>query len=265
MEKNNTPIVKEKVSPFFATLYSKKFIILLVVIICAGLGALYANFISKPTYEASRSVILRTQISTPNVEGSNSYEASLAKSFLPTVKACILSQETVSIINRAYADPTHADFADVLSEETKQVLKDLRAVVSDMGKISSGSIDVDYGEDSMIFTIAYQDDNPILAEAKLRVIIDVATEEIKDVVVADNVSLIPTQNDSDVTVSRPFVKFIAIYAGVGLVASIIFYAVRHFMDTTIKSKDELEAITGVSLLAQIEQYDEELAKTNKNV
>ena len=232
MENTIETNVRDNHSPYFNLLFAKRYFIIVFTLIFAIFGFCYAKFVEKPTYRASRAVILRTVVGDLGVDSSISYEASLAKIYLPIVKDIILSSSVISAATEEY-------------QQTEQTT----------GGLKAGSVQVAYGEKSMIFTMAYTDVSPELAEKKLDALIQVASEIVPEGVEAEVVSLIPTQNDCNISESRSFVKLIALFTILGAVLVIGFYSIAYLMDNTVKTKSELEEITGASVLAQIESYE----------
>ena len=229
-EKNVLNEIHEKPYPFFRILYKRRFMIILITVLCMLLSVLYCAVYVKPVYTASSSVILRMSVGEATA-GNVTTNASLAKLYLPDVAKIIESPLVVNYANENYEGE---------------------------GGISAGSINVDYGEKSMIFTVSYSDLSKEAAAEKLVTLITCASEKLESgAVEAEDVSLISTQNEIDISVNEGFMKYILLGTAAGIVLSILLAILIYALDTTIVDREEFEEITDVPILSFI-------AKVKKN-
>lgn len=221
MEENTN--FQERTFPIFSILYKNLLIIILSAILFALIGFGYSALRVVPTYKASRSVILRTTM----VGSTSATEGALAKKYLPTVARLIKSPVVLDEFNNAYENSNE--------------------------RIYKGAIDIIYGEKSLIFTITYTDRTPELAKEKLDVIIKVFSnsDNFKDNVKAEEASIISTQKGCSIQKNTYYTKYTIVGALGGVAISIIAILIVCIMDNTIKSKEEIEEVTGVDLLANI--------------
>jgi len=224
MEERNVPNeFNEKPYPFFRILYKHKIMIILVTVLCMLLSVAYCAAYVKPVYTASSSVILRMSVGEATA-GNVTSNASLAKLYLPDVAKIIESPLVISKANERY--------------ENKG--------------ISASSINVEYGEESMIFTISYSDVSDKVAAEKLVTIITCASEVLAaGAVEAEDVSLISTQNEIDISVNEGFMKYILLGTAAGIVLSILLSILIYALDTTIVDREEFEDIAKVPVLSYI--------------
>lgn len=229
---NNVNNSEQMAIPIFKILYRNLLLIVLITILCAFLSLGYSVLRVKPTYTASRSVILRTTMSRE--EGGNasnllSNQATLAKLYLPNIAKLIKSPDVVAEVNEAYDN--------------------------DNEKINRSAIGVKYGEQSLIFTISYTDKTAELAEEKLNAVIDTfaISDQFQDCVQAEDAQLIHTQKECYVIKSTTHVKYALIGGVVGVIISIVVATLTYMLDNTIKSKNEIEELTGVYLLSYIDK------------
>ena len=235
MEERNYEAQTEKAIPIFKILYKNLLFIILVTVLCALLGLGYSLSQIPPTYTASRSLILRTEINESDYEASQSVnQATLAKRYFGTVKELIKSPKLMQEVNENYTVEGQ--------------------------KISSGAINVIYGEKSLIFKITYTDSSKELATEKLNVLIETFSnsQTVKQGIMADNVQFMPTQRECDITENTSYVKVTVIGALAGLVISLVIAFLTYVLDNTVKDKQELEEMTGVRVIAYINK--EELKK-----
>ena len=187
------------------------------------LSVAYCAAYVKPVYTASSSVILRMSVGEATA-GNVTSNASLAKLYLPDVAKIIESPLVISKANERY--------------ENKG--------------ISASSINVEYGEESMIFTISYSDFSDKVAAEKLKKIIECASDVLAaGAVEAEDVSLISTQNEIDISVNEGFMKYILLGTAAGIVLSILLSILIYALDTTIVDREEFEDIARVPVLSYI--------------
>lgn len=238
-ERMNVPET-EKTFPFGRLIVKHLLFIILLTVLCTLLGAGYALLIKKPVYVAVKEVIFVTNIAYEDDDGNLTIPSvrdnmTLAKKYLPTVSKNISTPKFVNAANNIYGDEN-----------------DL---------VSGKAIDVKYSEDSLIFQISYTDADKFSAVKKLDAVIKSAANNLPDFVSAAEVTLTPVQNDAKVTEDNGLMKFILIGFALGAVLSIGTVLVIGLLDSTIKSKEELEEITGAHLLAKI--TDVETLDVNK--
>lgn len=225
MEENNVlSKVTEKPYPFFRILYKHKIMMIMITVLCMLLSVAYCAAYVKPVYTASSSVMLRMSVgdATASTVTSN---VSLAKLYLPDVAKIIESPLVINYANEKYD--------------------------GDSG-ISAGSLSIDYGEESLIFTVSYSDLSKDVAAEKLAVLISCASEKLSDgAVEAQDVSLISTQNEINISVNEGFMKYILLGTAAGVVLSILLAILIYALDTTIVDREEFEDITGVPVLSFI--------------
>lgn len=230
MEQEKTAYAEtERSIPVFKILCKNLLLIVMITVLCALIGLGYSVMRVKPTYTATRSVILRT---TMNDTGANNITngGSLAKLYLSNVAKIIKSPEIVNEVNEAYASSA-----------------------TEGEKVKIGEISVNYGEQSLIFSISYTDRSPELAQEKLDVLIETvsASSKLQEGVPAKDVELIHTQRQSTVTKSTSYVKFTAIGAIAGLVIAVAAVFLIYVLDNTVRDKAEFEELTGVDVIAYI--------------
>lgn len=211
----------------------KKNILLIIIItlLCGAFSAVYSAVKVKPVYTATRSVMLRTSVKvdeiTPTVQGS----VTLAKMYLHQVEKTMHSPNIISRANEIYN--------------------------KEGDKLSSNSVSVSYGTDSLIFKISYKASSEQQAKEKLTALITAVSERLHDIIEADNVALINVQKEATTSVSSSFRRNIVLGVAIGVILSIGIVLLMHTLDNTIKNKSEFEYITGVSVIALIDKNEEQ--------
>lgn len=221
---------EQKEIPIFKVLYKKILVIILATVLFALVGLGYCVWRVPPKYVASRSVILRTTLSG---NATVSTQASLAKMYLETVAELIKSPKVI--------------------DEVNDVAKEKGLFIDEQKPFSAGNIEVVHGEKSLIFSIKYTEEDAELAEQKLDLLIETfsVSKNFKDNIEAEKVELIYTQKKCDITPKNSYAKFTVIGALLGAVGSVMVVLLLYVLDNTLNSKEEIEEITGVNLLACI--------------
>ena len=238
---NNVKANKEKKIPFVNILTKNIWLILLVTVLVGALGYFYCYKKVKPTYTATKSVIIRLKVEM-EPEGRRQNEATnnatLSKMYVLSLDDIIKSE--------------------VIANKATEILPEYGL---EGAYVSRGSIKCAYDESSMIFKISYTDSQAQIAQKKLDAVIKSASEQLPYYVEADEISLVSVQNgEGNVSVSNSTKKITVIAFAAGLALGVILAFLRFFLDNTLSDRDDLEAITGVPFLTFIEEYKAEKKK-----
>ena len=223
---------EEKSIPVFKILYKNLWFIIFLTVLCSLLAFGYSTTQVAPTYTASRSLILRTEIADRDSENSQTVnQATLAKRYFGTVKELIKSPKIMKEVNDVYA--------------------------VDGQEIKSSAIDVIYGEKSLIFKITYTDISEELAVEKLNVLIETfsKSETVKQGIMADNVQFMHTQKECDITKNTSQKKHAFLGGAIGAGLSVAIAFLVYLLDNTVKDKQEFEELTGVRVIAYVEKEE----------
>ena len=214
--------------PFLKILLRKVGLIVLALVLGIVVGFCYSKYVAKPVYTASSAVILRMSSDVMADSGKETTEITLAKYYLPTVADIAVSPVVIKSACDAYGEAN---------------------------SIKVSSITITYGEESLIFSISYQDKSAKAASDKLDVYIQSIAEHLdnekQNLIKAEGVSLIPTQNKNTVEVDSGLVKFSLIggVLAVGIAVLLIFASYK--IDNTFKSKSDFEELTGIDVLSML--------------
>lgn len=231
----NNKMEKETSLPFLQIMRKNALLICMITILITLIGVLYGILYVKPVYTVKRSVILRTELTDTTSEATN---ASLASLYLVQMPQHFTSAKFIEMANEEYA---------LINPEWKS------------NPIKSSEIVINYNSDSLIFSIGYQGLDKDKAIDKLNAVCKVATNEngffnqLSDF----KITLIPTDNSTydisklDISVNNGLSKCVIFGFVIGLVIGVIIAFIRHSLDNTMQDKEELEELTGVSLLAYI--------------
>lgn len=221
----------------FFRIFTKNLVLIILITVFSVLcGVLYSILNVKPTYTASRSVILRTAVDVEDDSKksatSATNNATLAKIYLPDVEVAMKSPNVIARANENYINEQDA-----------------------MDKVRSGAVSVRYGENSLIFTVSYTDLDEEIAKSKLDALIKAASYKLPELIEATDVSLINVQNDADISVKSSFNKYIIFGFAIGVILSFGLVMIKYALDNTVKNKNEYEYLTGVNVIAVIDKVD----------
>lgn len=222
--------------PFFRILYKNLLYIIIATVICGVIGAGLGKYLTKPVYTARCNLIFNVDLTGSNVNGTANNNNTIAKSFLPTILYSVQNNANLFI-----------EANDNYENKEKN------------GNISSKSFSTSCTENSLICSLYYSDLTEDAAKEKLSEVIKsvknyVATQGT-ELVQADSVSMIETQKNYTVTVKDGFATYVLVGAIGGLVVSAAFFLILYVIDNKVKYPEEIEELTGTSILAYIENND----------
>ncbi len=210
-------------------LYKKVIYIILAIILASLCGFAYAILTQEPIYTKTSTVMLVTGIDTQTGQTSGSNNVTLSQIHLPNVVNMLGSEEFIAGSNNIY-QKEHS------------------------GEIVTSKISIRFsGEESLIFSISYSDASFEEAENKLNAVIENAQLRLKDYLKADNVQLKETGNVKIQSVSYNYYKFILLGFVVGAAIAFGILTLIYFLDNTAKDREEIELLTGVTVLAYVEK------------
>ena len=212
---------------FFQYLLRKWVIVFLLIVIGAGASFGVTKWKAKPEFIATQALIFKTTILSSSQSDLKLKETTLAKIYLPTAAKTIKSPNCISFANELFTDE---------------------------GDINASSISINYGEESLIFSISCISDSRESAEKKLVAVISASKEFLSHEIEANNVELIPVQKGISVVQSSSAIRRNTIFGAVGgLVFACLMLAIIFLLDNTIKDAEELEKLTGTNFLAHVGQ------------
>lgn len=214
--------------PFFRILYRNMYLIIAIVVIAVILGTVYGMVRVKPVYTAKSDALFYVSFDQSEQSGNYQTGNSLAKKYMLT-------------------------FSDFI--KTAEVEQAAKSINRDYG-ISRGAVSVNYTNDNFIISISYTASTAELAERRLEDYIKAASDEFSakpPVPEVRSIALVKLQNSNKITVSSGTTSYSFIGFVGGLVIGVAAAVLLYLLDNKLKDKDELEEITGVSLLSYIEK------------
>ncbi len=132
----------------------------------------------------------------------------------------------------------------------------LEKVIADLGLDSSyeglkNRVSVTTPSDSRIIQISVKDHDPGEAQRICRAVRDESSEHIQNVMAIDAINIVDDANLPDHKSAPNNTKNAIIGALIGGFLAALIVLIRHFMDDTIKTNDDVEEYLGISCLAII--------------
>ena len=215
--------------------WEKRFRIILIVAIFAVVGVIYTLGFVKPKYQATTSLLLAT----------NSAQSAAGLDSSITTTDVTLNSKLVS----TYSKLVKSD-------------KVVRTVISNLSlKMEESTlkkiVSVTAAEDTEFIEVSVKYEDPALATKIANEIAKVFIENVKEFYGVENVHVVDAAEVPQAPYNINHVKDIIIFAFIGVVVAVMYVFVLNMLDTTIKSEEDIEKISGLTVLAAIPLYEDE--------
>ena len=227
----------------FGLFWQKKVYIILIVLIFMLLGVIYTLKLVVPKYEASTTLLLATDSSAKTAE--------------------MMPQETITTTDVTLNSNLVSTYSELVKSN-----KITRTVISNLGLDASeeevrNSVSVTAVDDTEIIQISVRDEDAVKAAKIANEIAKVFIENIKEYYGIENVHVVDEAEVEEVPYNIDHVKDVALAICVGIMVSAVYVFLSYMLDTTIKSVEDIENITGVTALVSIPLYEEAMANETK--
>jgi len=220
----------------FNIFWERKLEIILIILICIVLGAVYSFALLKPEYKSDTTLLL-TQITS--TEGENN--TSITQTDL-TLNSKLVSTYSELIKSKAVL---------------RKVIDELSISNLDEENLKE-SIKVSAVTDTEMIKISVTNSNPNYAEIIANKIAEVFSEKIADIYKINNVYVVDKAEVSETPSNINHAKDIVIFIFIGIVVACGYVLLINMLDNTIKTEADIEKITGLMVLASIPDYDTEV-------
>lgn len=220
----------------FSIFWNKKIEIAIITLILMLVGVMYSYFFITPEYTASTNLIL-VQSSSAN---SQTGETGITSTDL-TINSKLVSTYSELIKKNTVLD---------------QVASNLNIEQSDVKKIRN-KISVVSVKNTEIIEINVKDKNPEYAAKIANEIAKVFCDKIVEIYNISNTYLLDRAEVPTSPSNINHMKDIIIFTFIGIVISAIYVLLSNMLDTTIKTEEDIEKITGLTVLASIPNYEVE--------
>jgi len=237
VENITSQVQSKKALSFFKMYKTFIFIIIIATILGGVIGGLIGKVKDKTKYTASCNLMVKITLGHETVVPQE-------KDLLAAIQ---VTQKYFKTITDMYVKPVVVERAKELKNQNGEV---------DKG-ISASSISVNVEDNSFIFKVSYTDTKKDMAIERLDKVInaaeDVINEKEKGEFKGYNIHCVKTQNDYSVGMSNRLRIFILVGGLIAFALSLVVSVFVNLLDRRIKDSEELEAITGTSILASIEK------------
>lgn len=224
----------------FNMFWTKKFEIILIIAIAIVIGFIYSYVLLKPEYKSTTSILLAKSNTAQADDGTiTSSEITLNQNLVATYSDLIKTDKVLTqVINNLQINKT----------------------VEELQK----NIQVSAKKDTEIIEISVTDaDNEMarrIANEAAQVFITQIAQEYYNM---DNVYVV----DEAIAESAPYninhTKDLVIFVAAGFVIACIYVLIANMLDTTVKSKEDIEKKLGLTVLTSIPMCDFKKAKGGK--
>lgn len=226
-------------SRFYKALANSKLYIIFVLVLTVTIGYFYSCYYLTPMYSSSSTVML------------------VQKGGLDTESKASITQADITLNQNLLSTYTKIAKSDRVIEQVIKNLK-LDMSVSDLYE----NISVQSINNTEAFKISVNNQNPQLAANITNELVKVFINEVKTLYNMNNVYTMDEAKVSSTPFNINHVKDFTIFGAVGIVVSLSIVILMYLFDTTIKSEQDVEEYTGLSVLSTIpvsqEKSDKEL-------
>ena len=216
--------------------WEKKVQIILIILIFMVVGVIYSVGFVTPKYQSSTTLLLAT-----NSSSSNSGTESITTNDI-TLNSKLVSTYTVLVKSHKVIRNVISNLAINLDEDTIR-----------------NNVSVTTVSDAEVIEISVKNEDPVLAAKITNEMSKVFIENVKEYYGMENVHIVDEAEVAQGPCNVNHVKDIIIFAFVGVVIAVMYVLIANMLDTTIKSEEELEKLTGFTVLAAIpfdEKYED---------
>ena len=213
----------------FNIFWSKKTQILLIIAIFVVIGFMYSYIFLTPKYQASTSILLAKSNTSQNNDGTTitANDLTLNQKLVSTYSELL---KTETVLNQVISNLGISKSVEELKENISVSAKD------DTEIIEINVVDVDAKEAKKI------------ANETAQVFISKIAKEYYNM---DNVYVVDEAKEEKVPYNVNHIKDLAIFAVIGFVIASMYVFILNMLDTTVKSKEDIEKRLGLTVLTTI--------------
>lgn len=215
-------------------LWRKKFTIILIILIFAIAGFIYTFNFVEPMYKSTCTIILGKVTSSTVPEASSlqdtdmisqsdlTLNSSLIETYSELVKSKSLIQDVIQSLN--------------MDLETEEIMK---------------SISVSRVNNSDLLEVTATNRNPKLAKEIVKSVVNIFSENVKEIYNISNVYVIDDANVEDIPYNVNHVRDVLIFSLIGLFVSSGYVLLYNIIDNTVKGTYDIENIIKSKILITI--------------
>lgn len=214
----------------FGIFWAKKIHIILLILIFVVIGFIYSFILLVPEYQSITQILL-AKSNTTTQDGTNTGM---------TTSQVTLNQQLVS----TYSELVKSESVLTQVRDNLQIEKSIEELRED--------ITVSTKDDTEIIQIAVVDENADTARRIASEVANVFIEQIaKGYYAMDNVYIVDEPKTADTPYNINHLKDLAIFGAIGFVVACVYVLIANMLDTTVKSKEDIEKKLGLTVLTTI--------------
>lgn len=223
----------------------KKFLIIIITIVCILVGGIYSFFIIVPEYKSSTTIVL-TKTSYDGALDTSESRESITQTDLT------LNQKLVSTYSNIVKSSTILSRVIANLEKIDLTEEELRKKVT-----------VTAVEDTEVIEISVVDENPQQAAKIANEILSVFEAQIQEMYKIDNVYTLDAAKVANYPCNINHTKTLILSAMIGIILSCSYIIMVSILNNTTKNKEEIEQAVDLPVLGILAKYESNKKKTNK--
>ncbi len=221
----------------FTMFWNKKVQIILIVAIFVVIGIIYTIGFVTPVYTSTTTLVLAGQTSDNTATNTTS--------------------DTITSTDLTLNSKLVGTYSELVTSD-----KVVRQVISNLGidvnvEELKKNISVTSVEDTELIEISVTNENPTYAMQIANETVELFKEQVAEIYNINNVHVVDAAEEEKVPSNVNHTKDVIIFAFIGIVVAVIYVLIANMLDTTIKSREEVEKLYKVPVLAEIPFNTEE--------
>ena len=212
----------------FNMFWSRKVYVILIVLIFMVIGVLYSYLYVTPKYKAYTNIVLAT-----STEGTGS------------------ASETITTTDISINNNLVATYSELIRSQIvlSEVIKNLG--INKTEDALKSSISVSTVKSTQIIQINVVDEDPSQAKVIANEVAKVFSEKAAEIYKRNNLYVVDEAKEPTSPYNINHVKDIMMFAFIGLVVASMYVLIANMLDTTVKSKEDVERKLGLTVLVNI--------------
>ena len=221
----------------FTMFWNKKVQIILIVAIFVVIGIIYTIGFVTPVYTSTTTLVLAGQTSDNTATNTTS--------------------DTITSTDLTLNSKLVGTYSELVTSD-----KVVRQVISNLGidvnvEELKKNISVTSVEDTELIEISVTNENPTYAMQIANETVELFKEQVAEIYNINNVHVVDAAEEEKVPSNVNHTKDVILFAFIGIVVAVIYVLIANMLDTTIKSREEVEKLYKVPVLAEIPFNTEE--------
>lgn len=220
------------------TAYAVKWYIVLIMIVCIALGAIYSFLYKIPEYKSTATIVLTqasTDINTGVTNSITTTDITMNKSLVETYSDIVESKTILTqVIDNLGLDITVSELMEAITVRAE--------------------------DSSAILYIDVVNQNAEFCEKVANEVTKVFSEKVKDLYKINNVNILDNAEKADDPYNINHAKDLVIFGMVGVFLSCGLVLVIYMLDTTVKQEEDIEDHVGLPVIGIVPLNTDEMEK-----